>query len=167
MNIYDCTTFYDEKMMMNVRFNVLNDDVHKFIVVESHYSHSGKKKDLNFNINDYPKFKDKIIYISINEEPKDLFTDQEELSNPIYKRLNSIKRIEQSYEYMSKGILEALDDDLIIINDNDEIPNLKSNDFKKVKKIFLFLNNFYSIINLICSMICFHGMGQKHAKKEN
>ena len=165
MNIYDCTTFYDEKMMMDVRFNVLNDDVHKFIVVESHYSHSGKKKDLNFDINDYPKFKDKIIYISINEEPKDLFTDQEELSNPIYKRLNSIKRIEQSYEYMSKGILEALDDDLIIINDNDEIPNLKSNDFKKSKKDFFIFKQllFYYKFNLFYDL--FPWYGSKACKK--
>ena len=63
MKIYDCTTFYDEGMMMDVRFNVLNNDIHKFIVVESNYSHSGKKKDFNFDINNYPKFKDKIIYL--------------------------------------------------------------------------------------------------------
>ena len=45
MKIYDCTTFYDEKMMMDLRFNILNDDVYKFIVVESNHSHSGKKKN--------------------------------------------------------------------------------------------------------------------------
>ena len=30
--------------MLDVRFNVLNEYVHKFIVVESNYSHSGRKK---------------------------------------------------------------------------------------------------------------------------
>ena len=67
MKIYDCTTFYSEKMMLDVRFNILNDEVHKFIVVESSYSHSGEAKKFNFDINDYPKFKDKIMYIKRNQ----------------------------------------------------------------------------------------------------
>ena len=61
MKIYDCTTFYSEHMMMDVRFNILDKHVEKFIVTESTFSHSGKKKPLNFDINNYPKFKDKII----------------------------------------------------------------------------------------------------------
>ena len=60
MKIFDCTTFYNEKLLMDIRFNILNDYVDKFIVVESHYSHSGNKKNLNFKIEDYPKFKNKI-----------------------------------------------------------------------------------------------------------
>ena len=44
MKIFDCTTFFDEKMMMDIRFNVLNKFVYKFIVVESLFSHSGQKK---------------------------------------------------------------------------------------------------------------------------
>ena len=51
MKIYDCTTFYSEHMMMDLRFNILNEHVAKFIVIESTYSHSGTKKKLNFNIN--------------------------------------------------------------------------------------------------------------------
>ncbi len=62
MKIYDCTTFYSEHMMMDVRFNILDKHVHKFVVIESLFSHSGAKKKLNFDINNYPKFKDKIIY---------------------------------------------------------------------------------------------------------
>ena len=46
MKIYDCTTFYSEKMMLDLRFNILNNNVHKFIVVESCFSHSGKKKNV-------------------------------------------------------------------------------------------------------------------------
>ena len=46
MKIFDCTTFYSEDLMLDVRFNVLNEYVHKFIVVESNYSHSGRKKKI-------------------------------------------------------------------------------------------------------------------------
>ena len=45
MRIFDCTTFYNEKMIMDLRFNILNEFVDKFVVVESIYSHSGKKKN--------------------------------------------------------------------------------------------------------------------------
>ena len=66
--------------MMDLRFNILNEHVSKFIVVESIYSHSGKKKSLNFNIDDYPKFKDRIKYIVIDKEPENLIKDKFDLS---------------------------------------------------------------------------------------
>ena len=73
MKIYDCTTFYSENMMMELRFNILDKFVHKFIVVESKFSHSGKKKRLNFDINNYPKFKDKIIYLVLEDQFPDTY----------------------------------------------------------------------------------------------
>ena len=72
MKIYDCTTFYNEKMLFELRLNILEKYVHKFIVVESLYSHSGLKKELNFNLNDFPKFKDKITYLVIDKEPENI-----------------------------------------------------------------------------------------------
>ena len=44
MKIFDCTTFFSEDMLMDLRFNILDEYVHKFIVVESVFSHSGEKK---------------------------------------------------------------------------------------------------------------------------
>ena len=155
MKIFDCTTFFDEKMIMDLRFNILNEFVHKFIVVESIFSHSGKKKKLNFNIDDYPKFKDKIIYLVIENEPEGLIDG----SMPANKRFNSIKRIEQSYNYMSKGITDALDDDLIMLSDNDEIPNLKSKQFQKSTKNLLIFRQlfFYYKFNLSYNKINWYG----------
>ena len=121
MKIFDCTTFFKEKMMMDVRFNILDEYVSKFIVVESTFSHSGEKKKLHFNINDYPKFKEKIEYIVIENEPVDLIRDDKLLKDSYYKRLNSLKRIEQSYECMSNGLDSAVDNDLILLSDNDAV----------------------------------------------
>ena len=167
MKIYDCTTFYSEKMMLDLRFNILNKDVHKFIIVESSFSHSGKKKTFNFNINDYPKFKDKIIYLKIHEEPINLNKQKDELINSYNKRLNSIKRIEQSYDYMMKGIQEAQDEDLIIISDNDEIPNLDSDKFKNTNKNFIIFKQllFYYKFNLFYDLMPW--FGSKACKKKN
>ena len=166
MKIYDCTTFYSEKMMLDLRFNILNNNVHKFIVVESCFSHSGEKKNYNFNIDDYPKFKDKIIYLKITEEPEDLYKDKNEVKNSSYKRLNSIKRIEQSYDHMMKGIIDAEDDDLIIISDNDEIPNLDSKRFKESNKNFIIFKQllFYYKFNLFHELMPW--FGSKACKKK-
>ena len=48
MKIYDCTTFFDENLMLEVRFNILNKHVDKFIIAEAKYSHSGEKKKIKF-----------------------------------------------------------------------------------------------------------------------
>ena len=159
MKIFDCTTFYNEKMMMDVRFNILNEYVSKFIVVESLYSHSGEKKKLNFDINDYPKFKEKIKYIVIENEPEGILQDEDKNKHLAYKRLNSIKRIEQSYNHMSKGIEDANDEDLIILSDNDEIPNLNSNDFLKNKSSIVLFNQlfFYYKFNLLYDKMVWPG----------
>ena len=167
MKIFDCTTFFDEKMMMDIRFNVLNKFVTKFIVVESIFSHSGKKKKLNFNINDYPKFKDKINYIIIDKEPDNIDKENKSSEKKISKRMNSIKRIEQSYEYMSKGLGEINDDDLVMISDNDEIPNLESVDINKINNNFLVFEQlfFYYKFNLLYDKLLWPGT--KACKKKN
>ena len=139
MKIFDCTTFHSEHLMMDVRFNVLSEYVNKFIVCESTISHSGKPKKLNFDINNYSKFKDKIIYVVIDKEPNQIIKTANKILTPAEKRNNSLKRIELSYDYMAKALDIALDNDLIILSDNDEIPNLESNQFKNSNKdIFIF-----------------------------
>ena len=126
MKIFDCTMFFDEKMMYDLRLNLLNDYVDKFVVVESLYTHRGNKKKQNFNIDDYKKFKDKIIYILIDEEPNDLYEINNKKDNEGLKRLNTLKRIKLQYNSLANGIKEADPDDLIILSDCDEIPNLKN-----------------------------------------
>ena len=104
---------------MDIRFNILNEFVEKFIVCESTYSHSGKRKKLNFDINNYPKFKDKISYIVIDEEPPNIIGDKKGLAKPFEKRSDSLKRINLSYDYMIKALSDVHEDDLIILSDND------------------------------------------------
>ena len=57
MKIYDCFMFYDEDLIIDLRLNILNEYVNKFIVVESKFTHSGEKRNLLFDINKYSKFK--------------------------------------------------------------------------------------------------------------
>ena len=167
MKIYDCTTFYDEHMMYDIRLNILDEKVHKFIVAEATYSHSGQPKKLNFDINNYKKFKDKIIYKVIDYQPKNIekilpnesFESQKKISN-------SIKRMELSYNFLSQSINEALENDLIVLSDCDEIPNLNSKNFLNNKKdIFLFKQLFfYYKFNLYYDLVPW--FGSKACKKK-
>ena len=167
MKIFDCTTFFDEKMMFEVRLNVLNKYVDKFIVAESLYTHSGKKKKQNFNINDYPEYKHKIIYILLENEPDNLYEINELTKDKIgLLRMNSLKRIEKQYNSLSKGIESISEDDLIILSDCDEIPNLESLDKEAVKNnILLFKQKiFYYKFNLQHSNM--NWFGSKACKKK-
>ena len=165
MKIFDCTTYYNEDLILDLRFNILNDYVHKFIVVESKFSHSGQQKKLHFDINNFKKFKDKIIHLIIEKEPYGI----QEVSNnnpSIIKRMNSLKRIEQSYDFMINGIAEATDEDLIVLSDNDEIPNFDSKYFKNLNNnIFIFKQLFfYYKFNLFYDLMPW--FGTKACKKK-
>jgi len=135
-------------MMMEIRFNILSQHVHKFIVCESLYTHSGKKKNINFDINDYPKFKDKIIHVILKDEPDELIK-KKDLTNE-EKRLNSICRIKNQRNHIMNFLNEFSSEDIIIYSDNDEIPNLEKFDFYKTKKKFVIFDQkmFYYKLNL-------------------
>ena len=106
MKIIDCTTYYSEDLMLDVRFNILNDYVSKFIIVESKYSHSGEKKPLNFDINKFQKFKDKIQYLVIENEPQGIISNTNNQAS--IKRKNSLLRIEQSYNFILNDFMMFL-----------------------------------------------------------
>ena len=156
MKIIDCTSFYNEHMMYEIRLNVLNDKVDQFVVTESTYSHSGKKKKLNFDINNYPKFKDKIIYIVIDREPDGIVKEN---NNPTLQRSNSLKRISLSYDESLKALKNFDDNDFIMLSDNDEIPNLNSYQFLKNKNDIVIFNQlfFYYKLNLLYDKMIWPG----------
>ena len=148
MKIIDTTTFFEENMIMDIRFNILDPYVDKFIVCESLFTHSGKRKKINFNINDYPKFKDKIIHIILEKDSENLIMKKNLTAQE--KRMNSINRIKTQRNYIKNFLNDFSPEDYIIHSDNDEIPNLEKFDFKAVKKKFLIFNQqmFYYKLNL-------------------
>ena len=64
--IFDCITFFDNNFIFEIRYNILLNHVHKFIVCESSYDHSGKKKKKNFIWKSYFK-KNKIKHIFMKD----------------------------------------------------------------------------------------------------
>ena len=56
MSIYDCFMYFDEDLLLDLRLNILNKYVSKFVITESTFLHSGKEKKLNFDIKNFSKF---------------------------------------------------------------------------------------------------------------
>ena len=62
--IYDCVTYFDEDLILEIRLNILNEYVDYFVISESTKTHQGKNKKINFKIDNFPRFKDKIKFIN-------------------------------------------------------------------------------------------------------
>jgi len=170
MRIFDCFMFYDEEVVLDIRLNSLKNFVDCFVIVESKFYHNGKKRDLKFDINKYPKFKDKIIYIVQDEEPLNLETVKKEDDEGLksYKFIfNAHKRENFQRNLISKGLDKANEDDLIMISDVDEIPNLRDLNVARVNnKIVIFEQNiFYYKLNRYLEGFTWHGT--KACKKKN
>ena len=130
MAIYDCFQYFNEDHILDLRFNILNDKVDYFIVSESTKTHQGREKKLNFNINNFNKFKHKIKYIVADYQEKIDFRNH----------TGGESLVEQHQRNsLSEGLIYANDNDLIILSDSDEIPDLtKLNQIKKNTKFTAF-----------------------------
>ena len=123
MAIFDCFQYFNEEHIADLRFNVLNEFVKTFVIVESTVNHQGKPKKLHFDIEKYKKFKNKINYIVVDDTP-------ENIKKP-HKGGESLVEQHQRNSIM-KGLEDCDDNDLVVLSDVDEIPNLnKLNEFNR------------------------------------
>jgi len=121
MKIYDCFMFFDEEMLLDLRLNILNKYVDKFVITEATYMHSGKPKKLIFDINQFSKFKDKIIYNVIDKQPDNIeaINKNDDIHTKGRKLIhNSIKR-ENYQREMAKKFLRRKITPVILGNSQD------------------------------------------------
>ena len=154
MNIYDCFQYFDEDLLLDIRLNILDQYVKKFVITEATYTHNGSKKKLNFDINNFKKFKEKIEYIIVDDPPTKLLEPKD--SEPEHKRgekliLNGMARDYFQRENLLKGLKNCEENDIVLISDLDEIPNLLKINFSSIKnKIIIFEQKmFYYKLNLL------------------
>ena len=159
MKIFDCTLYYDEDLILETRLNILDKYVDKFVICESTFTHSGKEKKLNFNIEKFSKFKSKIIYLVNDTEPKNIIYDKNFNEPSDQMRPNAMKRIANQREFLLKGLESADDNDLILYSDNDEIPNPETlNENLLKEKISIFEQKlFYYKFNLLYDKLLWYG----------
>ena len=145
--------FFDEEMLLDLRLNILDEFVDKFVIVESSYTHSGKEKKLIFDINKYSKFKEKINYIILKDPPKgieEISSNDSEGEISRKEILNALKRENLQRDTILNGLKDADSNDWIIVSDLDEIPDLTKVNFNNIKSKIIFFKQkvFYYKLNL-------------------
>ena len=122
--IYDCFMYYDEDMLLELRLNTLDAYVDKFVIVESLYTFAGKRRDkLHFDIEKFDRFRDKIIYVVNDAVPK--IHHHDFMSNSSLVKAGESDPWENetiARNSIMRGLVNAMDDDIIIVSDVDEIP---------------------------------------------
>ena len=170
MKIFDCFMYFDEEVVLDLRLNFLDQYVDYFVIVESIYTHKGEKRKLKFNLNKFEKFKSKIIYkvYDENNEGIEKILDQDSEKIKSYKYImNALRRENGQRNHILAGLDNADIDDIILISDVDEIPNLNLIDFTKIReKIFMFRQDmFYYKFNLKLPNMVW--TGTKGCRKKN
>ena len=107
--IVDCFTFYNEVELLKKRINYLSSVVDKFVVVESTVTHKGNPKELFFDESQFDM--SKIVRVVVEDNP----IDKDPWSRENHQR-----------NCISRGLkqLSMSDDDVIMVSDLDEIPNI-------------------------------------------
>ena len=162
--------YFDEDLLLDLRLNTLDKFVKKFIITEATYTHNGSKKKLKFDLNKFIKFKDKIIYIVIDKKPENILELVEGETKELRGEkliLNGMARDYFQRESLAKGLVEAAEDDLILVSDLDEIPNLDDLNYSIIKNNILIFEQkiFYYKLNLIYDE--FTWQGTKGIKNKN
>ncbi|MDA7828992.1 hypothetical protein N9A35_00445 [bacterium] len=149
MKIYDCFIYFDEELLLDIRLNILNKYVDKFVIVESNFSHSGEPREPNFNINKYKKFQNKIEYILLDKNPTNLFEINKN-DTKINEKIIVNGNLREFFQRNAilEGLKDADKDDLIIISDVDEIPNLEKINFNEIKNDPIFFNQIFCCFKL-------------------
>ena len=147
MKIFDCFMYFDEEVVLDLRLNTLDKYIDYFVIVESSFTHKGDKRELKFNHKKFEKFQKKIIYKVYDELPENLETINDGDSETIKGNkhiMNALRRENGQRNYISEGLVESKDNDIILISDVDEIPNLEEIKFEKInEKIFMFRQDMF------------------------
>ena len=134
MKIYDCFTYCGEDLLLNIRLKTLYKQVDKFIIIEGNRFFNGEKKEKLFDINKFSFFKSKIDYYFIENYPEH---DGNNWNTEYFQR-NKI----------SLGLKNLNDNDIILVSDVDEIPNLKNKKFLDYDSAVFLQNMYYYKFNI-------------------
>ncbi len=119
--VVDCFTFYNEIETLKLRLSELNQYVDKFILVEAKHTFQGNEKQLCYEDNKdlFAEWSDKIVHVTVEKFPDECVSTWDKEA---YQR-NQIK--------VGLDSLILKDDDVVLISDVDEIPNLRNNFFQR------------------------------------
>ena len=133
MKIYDCIIFNGENSILEIRLNELNESVDHFVIIEFGETFTGIKKKQKINKELLKKFDYKIRYYFIDTN---------------ISEIDPWKREGFQRNQIMRGIEDADHNDIIMISDVDEIPNLKDLNLSNIgNKVYAF-SLFHSMYRL-------------------
>jgi beta-1,4-mannosyl-glycoprotein beta-1,4-N-acetylglucosaminyltransferase len=106
--IYDCFIFYNELDLLELRLQELYDHVDHFVLVEANRTFQNAEKPLYYQDHAarFKKWADKIIHVEVQDMP----TNTDAWGRERYQR-----------DAISRGLVTASEDDIVIVSDLDEI----------------------------------------------
>jgi beta-1,4-mannosyl-glycoprotein beta-1,4-N-acetylglucosaminyltransferase len=109
--IYDCFTFFNEYDLLELRLEEQYEYVDHFVIVESNKSFQNRDKPWNLEAHweRYAKYHDKMIYVKVEDMPGGDTRD------------DHWRREFHQRDAISRGIVDAQDNDIIVIGDCDEM----------------------------------------------
>ncbi len=107
--VFDCTTYFNEDRLFELRLETLRDVVDVFVVVEATRTFTGRPKPIRFDASRFPGFEDRIRHVVVD----DLAPDRSQAWENEFIQRNAIVR----------GLDDADRSDRVIIADIDEIPH--------------------------------------------
>lgn len=130
MKVFDCFIFFNELDLLEFRLRFLNDHVDYFVIAESNLNFHGKSKPYYFREakERFKQWEDRIIYIPLQQNAEGLQFNIENSYNP---ESASFKLEHQQRNALLQADHLIGDDDLVLLGDIDELPDLTV--FKKLK----------------------------------
>lgn len=119
--VYDCFTFFNELDLLEVRLNVLNAVVDRFVIAEATRTHRGKPKELLFRKNAarFSAFAGKITYVVVDD-----LLPEEEVERDVFN-LPWVNENRQR-NALARGLVDVQPEDVVMVSDLDEIPRPES-----------------------------------------
>ena len=177
--ICDCFLFFDELELLKLRLEYLDPYVDKFIIVEADQTFSGRSKKFNLEtvLPTLGKFQDKIKYVKVqgnvcnySDLKIKLLNDNNNTSSYILTLIethnhyhkNQLRWLLDSYhrECLHYAIQALCDDDICILSDIDEVPNIGKIDLQTldtpivcIQHMFTYFINYHSHSNWKGSII--------------
>ncbi|MEM9044815.1 MAG: hypothetical protein AAGC81_08955 [Pseudomonadota bacterium] len=110
--LYDCFPFFCELDLLEIRLAELAPHVHRFVLVEAAWDFNGNPKPLHYaeNAARFSAYHDKIIHVALHDRAPN---ESQRWARQRWQR-----------DQIRQGLRDAAPDDLIMISDLDEIPNL-------------------------------------------
>ena len=122
--LIDCITFFDNNLIFEIRYKILNEFIDYFVICESKYDHQNNLKKINFKFEEFYD-KNKIIHLVCDQK---FPINNSPWENQAYQR-----------EFLLNNLSIFDEEDYIFFSDPDEIanPNILFN-FELKKKFGIF-----------------------------